>query len=100
MSPSRNWRKRIKQAIFDGDSRFYGVRGFFQWLETKRYKLHVRVFLARYRGYHACPACGGTRLVPEALNWRIGGRSIPEVYAMPISGSHKFFRELSSAGTR
>ena len=54
-------RRGTERAIIEGDDSFYGVRGFFQWLETKRYKLHVRVFLARYRGYHSCPACGGTR---------------------------------------
>jgi len=84
-----------KKAIFDGDSRFYGIRGFFQWLETKRYKLHVRVFLARYRGYHTCPNCGGSRLVPEALLWRIRGKSITDFYSVPIEQAFKCLKEIN-----
>jgi excinuclease ABC subunit A len=83
-----------RKAIFDGDGRFYGIRGFFQWLETKRYKLHVRVFLARYRGYHTCPNCGGSRLVPEALLWRIRGRSIADFYSLPIEQAFRCLKEI------
>jgi excinuclease ABC subunit A len=85
-----------KRAIFDGDEEFYGVRGFFRWLETKRYKLHVRVFLARYRSYIPCPDCGGARLKAEALQWRIKGKNIAEIYAMSIRMAHAFFQELST----
>ncbi len=53
---------------------WYGVRRFFDWLETKSYKMHVRVLLSRYRAYTPCPACEGARLRPEALDWRLGGR--------------------------
>jgi excinuclease ABC subunit A len=63
---------------------WYGVRGFFRWLEKTTYRMHVRVFLSRYRKYTTCPACGGTRLQPEALCWKWRGRTIPELYAMPI----------------
>jgi excinuclease ABC subunit A len=51
---------------------WYGVKGFFQWLETKTYKMHVRVFLSRYRAYKTCPTCHGTRFQPETLNYRLG----------------------------
>ncbi|GAB4165067.1 MAG: excinuclease ABC subunit UvrA [Rhodocyclaceae bacterium] len=51
---------------------WYGVRRFFEWLETKSYKMHIRVLLSRYRAYTPCPACGGARLKPEALLWRLG----------------------------
>ena len=51
---------------------WYGVRRFFAWLETKAYKMHIRVLLSRYRSYTECGACGGARLKPEALLWRIG----------------------------
>ena len=64
--------------------RFPGVKGFFKWLEKKRYKTHVRVLLARYRGYTLCDACGGTRLRPEALASRTGGLTIAEVAELPI----------------
>lgn len=90
--------EEAKQAVFDGDSRFYGIRGFFQWLETKRYKLHVRVFLARYRGYHPCPGCGGTRLVPEALLWRIRGKSIADFYSVPIDKAFVCLKEINADG--
>ena len=55
--------------------RWYGVRGFFKWLESKTYKMHVRVLLSRYRAYTTCPACNGGRFQPETLNYRIGGAS-------------------------
>ena len=52
--------------MIGGDGKFCGIRGFFAHLERKKYKLHVRVFLSRYRGYAVCPDCGGPRLRPEA----------------------------------
>jgi excinuclease ABC subunit A len=52
--------------------KWYGVRRFFQWLESKSYKMHVRVLLSRYRAYTPCTACGGARLKPNALLWRLG----------------------------
>ncbi len=63
---------------------WYGVKGFFRWLEKTTYKMHVRVFLSRYRAYNTCPACAGKRLQPEALCWRWRGFSLPELYALPI----------------
>src|SRR5574338_467982 len=51
--------------------KWYGVRHFFEWLETKAYKMHIRVLLSRYRSYTVCPACHGARLKPEALLWRL-----------------------------
>jgi excinuclease ABC subunit A len=55
--------------------KWYGVRRFFQWLETKSYKMHVRVLLSRYRAYTACETCNGARLKPEALMWRLGSKA-------------------------
>ena len=51
--------------------RWYGVRGFFKWLESKTYKMHVRVLLSRYRAYTSCPSCDGGRFQPETLNYRL-----------------------------
>ena len=51
---------------------WYGVRIFFKWLETKAYKMHIRVLLSKYRAYTPCVACGGARLKPDALAWRLG----------------------------
>ncbi len=52
------------------DDRWYGVRGFFRWLESKTYKMHVRVLLSRYRAYITCPKCNGGRFQPETLNYK------------------------------
>ena len=66
------------------DERWPGVRGFFRWLERKRYKTHVRVLLAKYRRFVPCPACGGSRLKPEALNVIVGGKSIADAGSIPV----------------
>lgn len=94
--PFQELKEADRQAIFDGDKEFYGVRGFFRWLETKRYKLHVRVFLSRYRSYGTCPACQGTRLKEEALLWRIKGKNIAEVSALSIKEAQAFFQALTT----
>ncbi len=83
-----------KRAIFEGENSWRGVAGFFEWLETKKYKLHVRVFLAKYRGYTVCPECRGGRLRQEARAVRIGGKSLPETVAMSIRDASRFFEEL------
>jgi len=64
--------------------RWYGVKGFFDWLETKTYKMHVRVFLSRFRSYTECRTCEGKRLQPESLNYRIGERALPDLWHLPI----------------
>src|SRR5438093_3935258 len=71
------------------------VREFFEYLETKKYKLHVRVFLSRYRGYTVCPECGGSRLRQEARDIFINGKNIADVSRMTIQESHEFFSQLS-----
>jgi excinuclease ABC subunit A len=67
------------------------VKGFFDWLETKKYKLHVRVFLSKYRGYTLCPDCGGSRLRQEARLIRVSGKTLPDVCAMSAAGAALFF---------
>jgi len=64
---------------------WYGLKGFFRWLEKTTYKMHVRVFLSRYRAYNPCPDCGGQRLQPEALCWKWRGRTLPELYQLPVT---------------
>jgi excinuclease ABC subunit A len=83
-----------RRFVVDGDGDFEGVRGFFRWLERKKYKVHVRVFLSRYRGYLACPDCSGARLRREARNVRVGGQTIDAVSALTVVGAQKFFSEL------
>ena len=80
--------------VLMGDGKFWGVRGFFDYLERKKYKLHVRVFLSRYRGYSLCPDCGGLRLRREARQVKIGGKDICQVSAMTVEEATRFFTEL------
>jgi excinuclease ABC subunit A len=70
------------------------IEDFFQWLETKRYKVHVRVFLSKYRAYTTCERCHGTRLREEALNIRIADKNIAELCQMSIEDLQRFFRTL------
>jgi excinuclease ABC subunit A len=85
-----------RKLILEGDPEndFDGVKGFFTWLERKKYKLHVRVFLSRYRGYATCPDCGGTRLRPEARAVRVAGKSITEICALTVKEARAFFAGL------
>ena len=84
-----------QKLIVDGDHGFYGVRGFFQHLERKKYKLHVRVFLSRYRGYSLCSTCGGTRLRVEARQVKIDGKNICQVCSMTVEEAARFFGQLT-----
>jgi excinuclease ABC subunit A len=70
------------------------VRKFFKEVEAKKYKVHVRVFMSRYRGYTVCPDCGGSRVRPEALYIRVGGKTLAEVVKMNIAESQAFFLGL------
>ena len=83
-----------RRFVLEGEGGYEGIRGFFRWLEKKKYKVHVRVFLSRYRGYLACPDCGGARLRREARNVRVGGRTIDEVSALTVEAGRQFFAEL------
>jgi excinuclease ABC subunit A len=83
-----------RQFVVEGNEEFDGIRGFFRWLERKKYKVHVRVFLSRYRGYLACPDCGGARLRREARDVRVGGRTIDVVSAFTVREAQQFFTEL------
>ncbi len=83
-----------RDIIYRGKGRYPGIKGFFDYLERKKYKLHVRVFLSRYRGYTLCPDCQGWRLRKEALNVRVGGKNIGEVCRQTIEQAAAFLREL------
>src|SRR5882724_11754299 len=80
--------------IVEGEDKFAGVRGFFNHLERKKYKLHVRVFLSRYRGYSTCSACGGARLRIEAQQVKIAGKNICQITSMTVEDVSKFFSEV------
>jgi excinuclease ABC subunit A len=85
--------------IIEGDELGYpkgwwGIRGWFRWMESRAYKMHVRVFLSRYRKYETCAACEGARLTPEALWFRLGDLRLPDLYALPVSEALAFVRGL------
>ena len=80
-----------RQKIINGTKRYYGIKGFFKWLETKTYKMHVRVYLSRYRAYIPCDACGGTRFQPSTLLYRLRGKSIAEIASSSIEKLSLFF---------
>ncbi|HTS84137.1 MAG TPA: excinuclease ABC subunit UvrA [Usitatibacter sp.] len=77
-----------------GKTHWYGVKRFFDWLETKAYKMHIRVLLSRYRAYTPCEACNGARLKPESLLWRVQGKSIHELMLVPVDDLSRFFEKL------
>jgi excinuclease ABC subunit A len=85
-----------KRFVTEGDGGgFEGVKGFFRWLERKKYKVHVRVFLSRYRGYLTCPDCGGARLRREARDVQVNGRTIDAVCGLTVRDVERFFEELT-----
>jgi len=83
-----------RKLLWEGDGKLEGLNSFFEYLEGKRYKLHVRVMLSRYRSPVTCEACNGARLRPEALAVRAGGRTIAEVADMTIAGAAEWGRLL------
>ncbi len=83
-----------RTAIVEGRGEWGGVRGFFDWMETKKYKLHIRVFLSKYRGYTLCPDCKGGRLRQEARDVKVSGRTLADICAMSIKEAANFFDSL------
>ena len=97
--PWRDLRDDERRVVVEGDGEAYeGIRGFFQWLEKKKYKVHVRVFLSRYRGYLTCPDCHGTRLRREARDVRVGGRTIDQVCRLTVKEAQRVFEALGLSG--
>ena len=83
--PFRDLTEAQRRFIIDGaGKKWYGVRGWFEWLEGRAYKMHVRVLLSRYRSYDTCKDCGGGRLKPEALAWTVNGLTLPGFLALPV----------------
>ncbi len=100
--PWRQLSAEQRRLVLEGDpaNKYDGVKGFFNWLERKKYKLHVRVFLSRYRGYATCPECGGTRLRAEARAVKITGRAITDLCKLTVKEARKFFSELQLTETQ
>ena len=84
-------RPEHRRWVDEGDGHFYGINGFFRWLESKTYKVHVRVFLSRFRTYRPCVDCGGARLRPEALAVKLKGLDIARAASMTTAGAQEFF---------
>ncbi|HEY1911268.1 MAG TPA: excinuclease ABC subunit UvrA [Vicinamibacterales bacterium] len=84
-----------RRFVIEGEGDYEGVRGFFRWLEKKKYKVHVRVFLSRYRGYLTCPDCGGARLRREARDVRVSDRTIDRVASLTVREAQVFFSTLA-----
>ncbi len=115
--PFEDLPKKWQDWVIDGDPGYgsdkehewpkawYGVKGYFRWLESKSYKMHVRVLLSRYRIYQTCPDCHGARFQPEALLYRLGpgnGLTLAEFYRLPLTGALEFLQSLlvsASSGT-
>ena len=100
-TPWRDLKPAEQTWVLDGEGEWtknvwYGVKRFFAWLETKAYKMHIRVLLSRYRSYTECTTCHGARLKPEALLWRVGNpaRNIRELMLLPIDECRHFFATL------
>jgi len=104
-TPFRELSDRQKDWVLEGESgwvswrkswpgTWYGVRRFFKWLESKAYKMHIRVLLSKYRAYTPCGACGGTRLKPDAMLWRIEGRCVHDLMLLPLVKVKSFFDQL------
>ena len=85
-----------RDFVIEGDGGEYkGIKGFFRWLEGKKYKVHVRVFLSRYRGYLVCPSCAGSRLRQEARDVLVGERPINAVCSLTVGQAAEFFDGLA-----
>ncbi len=93
--PFRHLTPEQVEFVMEGRDEYPGVRGFFRFLEKKKYKLHVRVFMARFRSYFTCTECGGARLRPEALQVKINGASIADLAQMKLSDLKAFLDGLS-----
>jgi excinuclease ABC subunit A len=108
-TPWRHLPQEHKDWVLDGDplwkggsgawkTQWYGVQKFFNWLETKSYKMHVRVLLSKYRSYTPCPTCHGARLKPDALLWKIEHKSIQDLMLTPIVQLRAFADTLKFDG--
>jgi excinuclease ABC subunit A len=95
--PYKSLKKEDQTFLFQGDGGWTGIQGFFEWLQSKKYKVQVRVFLSRYRKFVSCPACGQKRLNPQALAVKVDGLSIGDVVGMTVKDASEFFARLELA---
>ncbi len=93
-TPYRRLSDAEKQIVWEGKHDYAGIHGFFKFLERHAYKMHYRIYHARFRGYTPCPACQGYRLRPEALYVRVGGRHIGELCELTTQDAAEWFEAL------
>lgn len=87
-----------KDFLWHGKGRWYGIDGFFDWVDQNQYKIQYRVMKARYRGKRTCPTCGGRRLRPDVEYVKVGGKSITELVVMSVRDLRAFFNDLQLEG--
>ncbi|MBW2121708.1 MAG: excinuclease ABC subunit UvrA [Deltaproteobacteria bacterium] len=92
--PFESLTEEQREIVVNGRGEWFGIKGFFDWMQSRRYKVHVRVYLSKYRSYTDCEACGGTRLKEEARNVYVGGKNITELTRMTIEDLAGFFENL------
>jgi len=92
--PFKDLKKEWQRFVLEGDTGYHGVKGFFDWLQTKKYKVQVRVLLSRYRKYAACAACGQSRLNPQARAVRLGGLDLGRAMKLTVKEAFDFFSRL------
>ncbi len=92
--PFRKLTKEQVKIILEGREGFCGIHDFFQWLDQRKYKMHVRVLLSKYRQYTPCALCKGNRLKDQSLNVLINGKNMSDVCMMTIGGAYQFFENL------
>ena len=86
--------EKQRQLLWRGNDDFYGVLGLFEYLETKKYKMHVRVFISRFKSPFECPTCHGSRLKPEALQVLVKGKTIADLGAMTLEALYQFVQTI------
>lgn len=97
-TPYQDLSKETKKIIWEGKDEYIGIRTFFKEVKSQAYKVHMRVFYSRYRGYSRCPDCEGYRVRPDALYVKMGGKHIGEVSEMTIGHARDFFENLELTG--
>ena len=93
--PYKDLTEAQKHFLWNGNSAFPGINGFFKWVSTQQQKIQYRIMLARYRGKTTCPECGGARLRKEASYVKVGDKSITELVTMPVDALYAWFKNLS-----
>ncbi len=95
--PVKDLTEKEWSLLHDGKSKWYGIKGFFEWLETKKYKIHVRVKLAKYRSYEPCPECHGSRLKHVVNHVKFRDLTVGELFAMDVKTARRFWEYLPLA---